>query len=544
MGIMDLDLQKSINIIIVDDKIDNVMVLEASLEREGLQIFTTTSPLDAVQLCIDNNISIALIDVKMPEIDGYELLDLIKKNPLTEHILVIMITGFSMDSEDVVKGLRKGAVDYLFKPLDLYITTAKVNSLITIVNHEREIQRKNSELESYQTELQKALEQAEQSRIVKENFLANMSHEIRTPLNAIIGLISLLKGSRIDDFQREILGLMEISSTSLIGIVNDILESAKIDAGKIEIVRSKTNVADLIQKICDLTRPMAAEKGLKLISEIDSQVPPMIMADALRLNQILLNLISNAIKFTESGNIRVILKVVEKNDESVLLDFIVKDSGIGIPQSALDKIFTRFEQIQDKTWQKFGGTGLGLSIVKRLAELKGGELKIESKVGEGTSFTFSCRYTWGNELIAVNSDQRKLSDFPKLDDVSILLAEDDEANQYMIQKMLEEWNVKVDVAANGIEAVEKWKANNYDLILMDIHMPVMNGYEATRKIRAEMDNAKKDIPIISFSASVIERERDEAKRAGVDDFMEKPFDPALLHRKISILLNKTEGVDL
>jgi len=541
---MDLDLQKNINIIIVDDKIDNVVVLEASLEREGLQIFTTTSPKDAVQLCIDNDISIALIDVKMPEIDGYQLLGLLKQNPLTEHILVILITGFSMNSEDVVKGLRNGAVDYLFKPLDLYITTAKVNSLITIVNHEREIQRKNSELESYQTELQKALEQAEQSRIVKENFLANMSHEIRTPLNAIIGLVSLLKGSNIDGHQREILALMEISSTSLIGIVNDILESAKIDAGKIEIVRSKTNVVDLLQKICDLTRPMAAEKGLQLISEIDKEVPPMIMADALRLNQILLNLISNAIKFTESGTIRVILRVKEKNHEGVLLDFIVKDSGIGIPQSALDKIFTRFEQIQDKTWQKFGGTGLGLSIVKRLAELKGGELNIESKVGEGTSFTFSNRYKWSDELVTVNSDQRKLSDFPKLDDVSILLAEDDEINQYMISKMLEEWNIKVDAVANGLEAVEKLKENNYNLILMDIHMPVMNGYEATRKIRTEMNDAKKDIPIISFSASVIERERDEAKRAGVDDFMEKPFDPALLHRKISTLLNKTEAIDL
>ena len=189
---------KNINILIVDDKIDNAMMLEAALEREGSNIFTTTSPKNVIQLCIDKNISIALIDVKMPEMDGFELLDLIKSNPLTQHIMVVLITGYSMNSEDVVKGLSKGAVDYLFKPLDLYITTAKVNSLITLINHEREIKKKNSELESYQEELFKAIEQAENSRTIKENFLANMSHEIRTPLNAIVGLTSLLKDSKID----------------------------------------------------------------------------------------------------------------------------------------------------------------------------------------------------------------------------------------------------------------------------------------------------------------------------------------------------------
>jgi len=529
---------KNINILIVDDKIDNAMMLEAALEREGSNIFTTTSPKNVIQLCIDKNISIALIDVKMPEMDGFELLDLIKSNPLTQHIMVVLITGYSMNSEDVVKGLSKGAVDYLFKPLDLYITTAKVNSLITLINHEREIKKKNSELESYQEELFKAIEQAENSRTIKENFLANMSHEIRTPLNAIVGLTSLLKDSKIDGDQQEIVKLMDISSKSLLGIVNEILESAKIDAGKVEIVRSKTDIVDLVKNICDVTMPMANEKGLKLICAIDKEVPQMIMADALRLNQILMNLISNAIKFTNSGDIKVNLTLKEKNDKNALLEFTVKDSGIGITKSSIEKIFTRFEQIEDKTWQKFGGTGLGLSIVKRLIELKGGTLKVESEIGVGTTFIFDNWYALANEPSKMNSLQKNLSDLPKLDNVLVLLAEDNDINQFMIVKMLKEWNIKVDVAINGLDAFEKLKRNDYNLILMDIHMPVMNGYEATRKIRKEMIDSKRNVPIISFSASVINHEKDEAKKAGGDDFIEKPFEPIVLHHKIRRLINK------
>ena len=331
---------------------------------------------------------------------------------------------------------------------------------------------------------------------------------------------------------------MDISSKSLLGIVNEILESAKIDAGKVEIVRSKTDIVDLVKNICDVTMPMANEKGLKLICAIDKEVPQMIMADALRLNQILMNLISNAIKFTNSGDIKVNLTLKEKNDKNALLEFTVKDSGIGITKSSIEKIFTRFEQIEDKTWQKFGGTGLGLSIVKRLIELKGGTLKVESEIGVGTTFIFDNWYALANEPSKMNSLQKNLSDLPKLDNVLVLLAEDNDINQFMIVKMLKEWNIKVDVAINGLDAFEKLKRNDYNLILMDIHMPVMNGYEATRKIRKEMIDSKRNVPIISFSASVINHEKDEAKKAGGDDFIEKPFEPIVLHHKIRRLINK------
>jgi signal transduction histidine kinase len=536
---MKLPLTDKINLLIVDDNADNIMALEASLEREELNIFTTTSPKSVLQICTDNGISIALIDVKMPEIDGFELLDMIKKNPLTEHTMVILMTGYSMSPEHVLIGLGKGAVDYLFKPLDLYITIAKVNSLITLVNYQKEIQKKNKELESYQEELFKAIEQTEKSRIVKENFLANMSHEIRTPLNAIIGLTHLLKNSPVNKDQQEMIKLMGFSSNALLGIVNDILESARIDAGKVEIVRAKTNIINLIETICDLTRPMAHEKGLSLVCEIDPNVPALIMVDSLRINQILMNLINNAIKFTPSGSINVQLKLVERNDENAKLEFIVKDTGIGIPKLSIDKIFTRFEQVEDKTWQKFGGTGLGLSIVKKLINLKGGTLKVESDVGVGTTFTFSNCYELADEI---KRQDNHLSDPQKMDDISILLVEDNALSQFIVVEMLKEWNINVDVVDNGLEAFEKLKDNNYTLILMDTHMPVMNGNDATRKIRKEMVDSKKDIPIISFSASVIEREKAEAKNAGVNDFIEKPFEPHTLINKIRKLTSNKSDI--
>lgn len=530
-----------INILIVDDSYDNLMVLESSLEKDGLKIFTTSSPKEVIDICIENDISIALIDINMPELNGFELLDLIKDNPLTSKIMVILITGYSMNSADVVKGLNNGAVDYLFKPLDLYITTAKVNSLVAIVNYQREIHEKNIELENYQGELFKAIELAEKNKAVKENFLANMSHEIRTPLNAIIGITHLLEESEVDKEQQEMLKLMDYSSKSLLGIVNDILESSQMDAGKISIHPAKTNITDLFRSICELTKPLAVEKGLELHYHADEKIPATIMGDALRLNQILINLINNAIKFTDSGSIEITLDMIEKSKGGVLLQFKVKDTGVGLSAESIDKIFDRFEQIEDKTWQKFGGTGLGLSIVKRLIELMNGHIKVESEVGSGTTFTFSNWFPMAEGTAAASHLHEQFSQLSKFNNICILMAEDNPINQFVAIKILKNWNIAVDVAENGLEAVEKLKAKDYHLILMDTHMPVMNGIEATKIIRTELSGSKKDTPIISFSASVIDYEKQEALDAGVNDFIEKPFDPKALHDKIYKLIGKAKS---
>jgi signal transduction histidine kinase len=503
---------ENINLLIVDDKAYNVSALESALETDGLKIYTATAPKNALQICIDNDISIAVIDEKMPEMDGFELLDAIKNNPKTEHIVVVLITGNPMNTVNILKGLNKGAVDYFFKPLDLYILKAKINSLIMLVNHQREIEKKNKELESYQNELFKVVEETEKNKVLKENFLSNMSHEIRTPLNAIVGLISLLEDTALSDEQQEMINLMELSSKSLLGIVNDILESAKINAGKTEVIAANTDIINLVQNICNLARPMAREKGLAMLCDLDRKVPDLIMADELRLNQVLTNLINNAIKFTSTGEVTLGLKMLKKRGENVLLEFSVKDSGMGIPKSSLDRIFTRFEQVEDKTWRTFGGTGLGLSIVKRLVELMGGTLNVESKLGVGTTFTFT---NWFQLADKIRRPQQKnhLYDFPKFANDTVLLAEDNAASTYVIVEMLKKWNIDV-----------------------------MNGNEATMKIRGEVNDSRKDIPILSFSASVIEKEKDEAKKAGADDFIEKPFEPKTLYDKIRKMIDRKKGL--
>ena len=529
------------NILIVDDRIENIIALEALLQRDDVNMITTTSPNEALRLCWEHDISIALVDVQMPEMDGFELVEILKANPRTQEIVVIFVTAISKESKYAVKGLSVGAVDYLFKPLDPYITTAKVDSFILMVKNQREIKRKNIELENFQVELIKAKEQAEQGKRIKENFLANMSHEIRTPINGIIGLSHLLKNTDLDEEQANMIYLLEVSSKSLLGIVNDILDISKIEAGKFKIVRADTEIVKLAQSIIDLMKFAVKEKGLELILKVDPNIPHIIFADSLRLNQILMNLLSNAIKFTSSGSVTLEVKVLGNKENQIHIEFLVIDTGIGIAPESLGKVFDSFEQAEDDTAQKFGGTGLGLSIVKKLAELKGGTLSLTSELGKGSQFCFS---NWFQIVQLKSSGGSKAilaTDMPKFENVSVLVAEDNAINQFMMTKILKNWGIEAVIAEDGSIAVEKIKERYFDLILMDTHMPVMNGLEATLRIRTDFDEPKRSIPIISLSATIVESEEQAARDAGANDILSKPFDPAVLYQKIQTLVGKVKA---
>ena len=527
---------KPVNILIVDDKIENIIALEALIQRDDIKIISTTSPNEALRICWQNEISIALVDVQMPEMDGFELVDIIKSNPKTRDILVVFVTAISKETKYAVQGLSAGAVDYLYKPLDPYITNAKVDSLITLVRTQLEIKHKNIELERYQEELIEARDQAEKGKRIKERFLANMSHEIRTPLNGILGLAHLLKNTDLDAEQTRMIDLLKVSSEALLGVINDILDISKIEAGKFKIVRNETNISNLCKSVVDLLKYKAEEKGIEIRTEVDKEVPHLIMADSMRLNQILLNLLSNAIKFTDAGSIVLKLVVLEAEDTRLKLEFSVTDSGIGIPEDKIDKIFESFEQADDDTDHKYGGTGLGLSIVKKLVELKGGEMKVSSTFGEGSTFSFSNWYDIAKNQAQVN--RVNPADLPKFDNVSVLVAEDNTINQFMIKKILTSWNLKVTIVENGEFALESLKQNSYDIVLMDTHMPVMGGFETTRRIRADLASGINNIPIISLSAAVLEEELQAAYDAGVNDIVSKPFDLSVLHHKIQKLVNQ------
>jgi len=323
----------------------------------------------------------------------------------------------------------------------------------------------------------------------------------------------------------------------LLGVINDVLDISKIDAGKFSIIRSANKLSDLVDSVYRLLKFKADEEGVEFFLDMDPTIPEYLMIDSLRLNQILMNLLSNAIKFTKRGHVKLKVMMLDKKTDSVQLQFEVEDTGIGIPAHRLDDIFESFEQASDDTAAKYGGTGLGLAIVKKLAHLKGGDLTVVSRPGSGSTFTFTNWYTIANKPKnekAIVADE----DFTPFTNVKILVAEDNLVNQFFLSKILEDWDAHVEIVNSGVKVLEKLKEKDFDIILMDTHMPEMNGYQATKKIRIEFAEPKRSIPIISLSAASFDYEQQEALDSGMDDVLPKPFQSVQLHKKIENLLVK------
>lgn len=520
-----------INLLIVDDKPENIVALEALLDQHDINIITTTSPNEALRICWEKDIAIALVDVQMPGMNGFELVEILKNNSRTQEIMVIFVTAISLEAKYAIKGLNVGAIDYLYKPLDPYITSAKVDSFIQLVRSQREIKQKNLQLESFQAELIKAKNEAEQSKKAKENFMANMSHEIRTPINGIIGLVHLLNKSTLDDDQKEMLGLLQVSSESLLGVINDILDISKIEAGKFRINYAETDIRLLIKQATNLLNIRAREKGLDLVLDIDETLPNIIIADSLRLNQIFMNLLSNAIKFTNEGMITFKVEVLDRKSNTSQIKFSIIDTGIGISTVNQDKIFDKFEQVEDHSISQHGGTGLGLSIVKKLVELKGGTLELESKEGKGSTFSFTKWYEFAKSK-KIEKEEDDPENLPALKGLKILVAEDNLINKFLILKILENWEVDVKAVTNGLDVFEMLKDNDFHVILMDTYMPGMNGLEVTKKIRSGFIAGKENIPIITFTAGVLDTDKEISVKAGANDILSKPFNINVLHQKI------------
>ena len=374
-------------------------------------------------------------------------------------------------------------------------------------------------------ELNIAKNRAERSEQFKQQFLANMSHEIRTPMHAISGMVKILKRNEHLPTQDTFLNAMHTSSDNLVIILNDVLDLSKIEAGKLDIEKIPMSPTAVIENVIQILKYKAEEKGLGLNFQIDEDVPNLIMGDPTRLNQILINLAGNAIKFTDKGNVNILLQ--KENDR---LRFSIKDTGIGIPKDRLEKIFGAFEQAKDSTTRNYGGTGLGLSISKQLVELQSGKIWAESEEGQGSTFYFELPLVEAAENAiggnVITEDKLKTM-AASLEGIRILLAEDNAFNQMIAQDDLSYFikNVKIDVVENGALAVEKFQQENYDLILMDVQMPEMNGFEATRKIRAieKTEGRETAIPIIAMTASLLKTEIDSCHQAGMNNYIPKPY---------------------
>ncbi len=399
---------------------------------------------------------------------------------------------------------------------------------VLIYRSDRHKQRANEELA-------RAKDRAEASERLEKQFLANMSHEIRTPMNAVLGMTRLLLETELVQKQRDYLEAIAASADNLLVIINDILDLSKLQAGKMEFERAPFRLREVTNHVMEIMRFKAEAKGLKLIIDIDESAPDVVIGDSTRLNQILVNLMGNAIKFTEQGSVTLAASAtamgpVVGQDHTMVVRFAVRDTGIGISKEKIHTIFESFSQAETETTRKYGGTGLGLTISRTLVELQGGAISVQSEFGHGSEFSFTTPYEVASEEALVHGEAtaQRVSDAidpASLSGINILLVEDNEYNQIVLADTLRNviGEMSLEIANNGREAITLVERFGFDLVLMDVQMPEMDGIEATKHIRTHLPRSKRDVPIIALTASVIKSEIDRCFAAGMNDYVPKPF---------------------
>jgi len=393
---------------------------------------------------------------------------------------------------------------------------------------------------SLNVELEKVLEKAEKSSQAKSEFLSTMSHEIRTPMNAVIGMTNLLMMGSPRPDQKDNLEILKFSANNLLALVNDVLDFNKIESGKVVFENIKFNLVELMQNVCGGQRLKAEEKGLDFILEMDNNLRNKdVFGDPTRLSQIIFNLTSNGIKFTHNGTVWVKVNQLENRHTSITVDFSVKDTGIGIERENLNAIFEPFTQESITTTRQYGGTGLGLAIVKRLLELQNLRMSVQSQPGKGSEFSFTMEFPVSTEIAAepVAKKAVVLTNLESMGTPRVLIAEDNMVNVMLMKKLFSKWNIIPTIAENGERAIEMVQYGNFDIILMDLQMPVLNGFDAAVEIRKLPDPKKANIPIIALTASALFDIRERVFGSGMNDYVSKPFKPDELREKMQSLLS-------
>ena len=454
--------------------------------------------------------------------------------------LQVLVNSFNRMSDNLRQAhdARSAAMDLLRRTASLLRTEPATadgaeSDMDAVEEDERDLRRVSelirdliTERERHLAQLKASADAAEAANRAKSDFLANMSHEIRTPMNGIIGMADLALDADADAERVEYMRIVKSSAESLLGIINDILDFSKIEAGKLQVERVPYGLTPAVQGVLDTLGVRAREKGLQLRTEFAADVPAAVVGDPTRLRQVLLNLVGNAIKFTERGNITVAVSVSERSATTARLDFAVRDTGIGIPADKLESIFEAFSQADTSTTRKYGGTGLGLSITSHLVELMGGMLEVDSRPGEGSTFHFSLPLGLADEgvLHAAADEATGKGDRPA-GSLDVLLVEDNPVNQQLAIRLLEKWGHHIVLAVNGREAVDMVTAGaRFDLVLMDMQMPVLGGIAATREIRAfEADTGAPRLRIVAMTANAMQSDRDACLAAGMDDYLAKPI---------------------
>jgi PAS domain S-box-containing protein len=511
-------------------------------ESEKLYRLLATNSKDLITLYrADEDATRVFISPSVKDILGYSPEELIGKSPF-DIILEEDAKRMQEETHRTTLSGRPAATEYRIRKKDGSIVWMESYShpffdadgkMIGFQTSARDVTQRKE----FERELILAKESAEEATKTKSQFLSMMSHEIRTPMNAIIGLSNILLGDSPRQDQVDSLELLRFSGQNLMAILNDILDFSKIEANKVTLEYVDFDLGQSIENIVKMLQPKAEEKGVKISYSFDTRLPKEVKADPVRLSQVMTNLISNAVKFTEKGTVSVEVKQgipsYQLNGlEYFHFDFKVKDSGIGIPEDKLQSIFESFSQAASDTTRKFGGTGLGLTITRRLINLMDSDIHVTSKLGEGSDFHFTLKLERGKIIKTDAKKSDHTTEMLKDRDIEVLLVEDNRVNQVVATNFFRRWGVKYDVANNGKEAVDMVSKKIYDMVFMDLQMPEMDGYQATREIRQMNDSYFKKLPIVALTASALTSMRDKVMASGMTDFMTKPFQPEDLQQII------------
>ncbi len=504
-----------ISVLIVEDEVDVLEQLLSIIGRRVKQTFGAKNGGEALEIFNKESIDLILSDIDMPLMDGLDLLKKIREE--NKEIPFIMSTG--LKNLDVLStAIEYGISSFLPKPVQKETLLKKLEEIALIV----ESRNKREELLR-----------------LKSDFIANMSHEIRTPMNAIIGFNTLLKTTDLNEKQKKYVGIIDNSTDTLLSIVDDILDFSKLEAKKMDLNLVSVNFEKELESIVELFHATADEKNITLTLKVDIGSNLCLCIDIFRFRQIISNLISNAIKFTDKcGTILVYIQIVEQKADILSLHVGVKDNGIGVEKEKQKHIFEAFAQADDSTTRKFGGTGLGLSICSSLVKLMGGILSLKSKENEGSDFFFTLDLKICQEKDISEPQTDKNHKFNKCYSANILVAEDNELNSEFISELLNLYKIQCHIVDNGKKAVEELYKEKYDLILMDINMPIMGGIDALKTIR-ELGYT---MPVIALTASSMYGDREKYLQEGFDEYISKPIDINELEKVFDLYLKKSEFV--
>ncbi|MEG4352246.1 response regulator [Microcoleus sp. LAD1_D3] len=539
------------NILIVDDTPENLQVLSATLFDRGYKVRGVINGKMAIRAARSGSPDLILLDIKMPEMDGYEVCTQLKADPKTSEIPVIFISALD-EVLDKVTAFQVGGVDYVTKPFHVAEVLARIEHQLTIQRLKKQLLDRNKKLQEEIIERKKAEEAAAAASLAKSQFVANMSHELRTPLNAILGFTQVMsRDSLLSHENLENLRIINRSGQHLLELINDVLDLSKIEAGIIGLDERSFDLYQLLDTLEEMFQIKAETKKMQLRFSVQANVPQYIKTDEKKLRVCLINLLGNAMKFTQDGG-RIWLRVsVESNQpqptkseshpnptsvEPLLIFFEVEDTGVGIATAEIDTLFDAFVQTQAGR-KAADGTGLGLTITKKYVQIMGGNIGVKSVLGEGTSFKFNIRvFAAISSEITVATLQRAIGLEADQPVYRILAVDDNQENRLLLVKMLQPIGLEVREAENGYQAVELWESWQPHLIWLDTRMPVMDGFEAVRQIRAKEKQTQWRTVIIALTASTFEEKKGEIIAAGCDDFVRKPFQEQILFDKMACYL--------